>query len=74
MEIPKFADKNEELKYWENFDINVMEYLTALNKVKEEMYGKGGGNYSNLPGSCTQIVVDVTNRIIDKTTQEFINQ
>lgn len=74
MEIPKFTDKNEEFKYWESFDINVMEYLHALNKVKEEMYGKGGGNYSNLPGSCTQIVVDVANRIIDKTTQEFVNQ
>ena len=50
------------------------DYLFGLNMVKEEMYGKGNGNFSSLSGTCTEQVRKVTDRILVdcKTTCEML--
>ena len=56
------------------FEEKMHDYLFCMNMVKEEMYGKGNGNYSNLPGTCTEQVRKVTDRILVdcKTTCEML--
>lgn len=48
---------------WEKFENEAADYLYALNHVREQMYGSGNGNWSNLPGSCAEFVHKVTNEI-----------
>lgn len=74
MSIPKFANLDEDTKYWEIFDEELTHFVFALNKVKDEMYGSGGGNFSNLPGTCTQQVVQITHHLLYETTHKFENE
>lgn len=53
----------KEDRNWEKFEECAADYLYALNYVREEMYGTGNGNWSNLPGSCAEMVRSVTNEI-----------
>lgn len=69
--IPTFQNFEDETRYHELFDEKLAEYKYVLDKVKDELYGKGFGNYSNLPGTCFQIVYNITNNLIYETTSRF---
>ena len=71
--FPEFENDKREVAYWKLFDEQVCQYMIALYKVKEEMYGKGTGNFSNLPGTCTEHVVKITNNLIHTTNTTFEN-
>ena len=50
------------------------EYVKLLDVVKELMYGKGTGNYANLPGTCLEVVNDITRSLLyDAETQFKVN-
>ena len=42
-----------------------------MNLVKDEMYGKGVGNYSNLPGTCQEVLLEITRSIMYDTNTDF---
>lgn len=56
---------------WKKFEACAVDYLYALNYVREEMYGKGNGNWANLPGSCAEVVRTVTNEIWYQAFDDF---
>ena len=60
---------------WEDYQLifeeNLTVYMALLNRVREEMYGKGGGNWSNVPGSCAERVIDITNSIMYAAGSQF---
>ena len=72
--VPEFKSQEEELKYWERYDGHLIQFLTALNKVKDEMYGKGTGNFSNIPASCVQVMVGITERLIYDTNDDYTSE
>lgn len=71
MDLPNFKNGDDEQVYYNLFDENVFQYKFLLDKVREELYGKGNGNYSNLPGSCFEVINDITKSLIQQTTNEF---
>lgn len=56
--------------YYECIDECIDEYMFVMNKVREEMFGPGGGTYANLPGSCTEQVRKITEYVIDKCSKK----
>ena len=47
------------------------EYVKLLDVVKELMYGKGTGNYANLPGTCLEVVNDITRSLLYDAETQF---
>ena len=39
--------------------------------VKDLMYGTGSGNFANLPGTCQEVIRDITNTILYDVEYEF---
>ena len=72
--FPNFKTVEDETLYYEIFEENLTTYKYVLDKVKDELYGTGFGNYSNLPGSCFEVVYKITNTLINETTQKFRDQ
>jgi hypothetical protein len=70
-EIINFKSTQHEEEYYLVFEEHLAHYMKMLYRVKEEMYGTGGGNFSNLPGSCTQQVVEVTNSLLYPVNNTF---
>ena len=71
MEFPKFKSSGDETLYYEIFEENLATYKFMLDKVREELYGKGNGNYSNLPGSCFEVLNDITRSLVFQTSTQF---
>jgi hypothetical protein len=71
MDLPDFKNGDDEILYYEIFEENLTAYKFMLDKVKEELYGKGTGNYSNLPGSCFEVVNDITRSLMYQTSTQF---
>lgn len=71
MEFPKFKSSDDETLFYEIFEENLATYKFMLDKVREELYGKGTGNYSNLPGSCFEVLNDITRSLVFQTSTQF---
>jgi len=52
--------------YYDAIEECIEEYMYIMNKVRESMYGTGGGTYANLPGSSVEQVRKITEYIIAK--------
>jgi len=64
MSIPDFQTEEHKQEFELLFEQKAQVYINMMNKVKDMMYGVGGGNYSNLPGTCQEVLRDITQSII----------
>ena len=71
MTIPSFKTEEHKEEFKDLFTDKAMEYIKLMDIVKELMYGTGTGNYSNLPGTCLEVVKEITQSILYDTEFEF---
>ena len=71
IDIPPFKKPTDEDLYLDMFDDKLAAYTTLMDKVKDALYGPGFGNYSNLPGSCFQVLEKITSDLINLTSHEY---
>lgn len=71
IDIPPFKTPIDQDLYLDMFDDKLTAYITLMDKVKEAMYGKGHGNYANLPGTCQQVIEKITTDLINLTSHEY---
>jgi len=64
MSIPDFQTEEHQQEFEVLFEQKAQVYINMMNKVKDLMYGVGGGNYSNLPGTCQEVIKDITQSLI----------
>jgi len=71
MTIPKFKSTEHQEEFELVFAEKAVEYIKLMNVVKELMYGAGTGNYSNLPGTCLEVVRDITHSLLYDVEFQF---
>jgi len=71
MSIPDFQTEEHQAEFELLFEQKAQLYIHLMNKVKDMMYGPGGGNYANLPGTCQEVLRDITQSLIYDTEYEF---
>ena len=71
MNIPSFKTTEHQEEYELLFTEKAVEYIKLMNVVKELMYGTGHGNYANLPGSCQEVLRDITQSLLYDTEYTF---
>lgn len=71
MNIPTFKSTEHQEEFELIFAEKAVEYVKLLDTVKELMYGKGTGNYANLPGSCLEVVNDITRSLLYDAEYQF---
>ena len=71
MNIPSFKSQEHQEEYELLFTEKAVQYVKLMNVVKELMYGTGHGNYANLPGSCQEVVRDITSSLLYDTEYTF---
>jgi len=71
MNIPDFQTEEHQQEFELLFEQKATTYINMMNKVKDMMYGTGGGNYSNLPGTCQEVLRDITQSLIYDTEWAF---
>ena len=71
IDIPPFKTPTDEDLYLDMFDDKLTAYVTLLDKVKDALYGKGYGNYANIPGTCQQVLEKITSDLINVTSHEY---
>jgi len=71
MNIPDFQTEEHQKEFDAIFEQKATTYINMMNKVKDMMYGTGGGNYSNLPGTCQEVLRDITQSLIYDTEYAF---
>ena len=71
IDIPPFKTPTDEDLYLDMFDDKLTAYVALMDKVKDALYGPGFGNYSNLPGSCFQVLEKITSDLINLTSHEY---
>jgi len=71
MNIPTFKTTEHQEKFELIFAEKAVTYIKLLDVVRELMYGKGIGNYSNLPGSCLEVVNDITRSLLYDAETQF---
>ena len=64
MSIPDFQTEEHQQEFEQLFEQKAQVYINMMNKVKDMMYGPGGGNYANLPGTCQEVIKDITQSLI----------
>ena len=64
MSIPDFQTEEHQQEFEQLFEQKAQVYINMMNKVKDMMYGTGGGNYANLPGTCQEVIKDITQSLI----------
>jgi len=69
--FPNFKSSQHHQDYISIFTERVENYIILMNLVKDEMYGKGVGNYSNLPGTCQEVLLEITRSIMYDTNTDF---
>jgi hypothetical protein len=72
IDIPEFKTPTDEDLYLDMFDDKLNAYVTLMGKVKDSLYGPGFGNYSNLPGSCFQVLEKITSDLVNLTSHEYV--
>jgi len=71
IDIPQFKTPTDEDLYISMFEDKLAAYTTLMDKVKDAMYGPGFGNYSNLPGTCQQVLEKITTDLINLTSYRY---
>lgn len=71
MSIPNFKTEEDQQEFELLFEEKARVYVNLMDKVREMMYGPGGGNYSNLPGSCMEVVKEITQNLLYDTEYTF---
>lgn len=71
IDIPRFNKVTDQDVYLDMFDDKLTAYTTLMDKVKDALYGPGYGNYSNLPGTCLDVVERITTGLINLTSHEY---
>jgi len=71
MNIPTFKTTEHQEEFELVFAEKAVTYIKLLDVVRELMYGTGNGNYSNLPGSCLEIVNDITRSLLYDSETQF---
>ena len=71
MSIPDFQTEEHQAEFELLFEQKAQVYINMMNKVKDMMYGTGGGNYANLPGTCQEVLRDITQSLIYDTEYAF---
>ena len=71
MNIPTFKTTEHQDEYELLFAEKAVQYVKMMNVVKELMYGTGHGNYANLPGSCQEVIRDITSSLLYDTEYTF---
>ena len=71
MSIPDFQSTEHQEEFELLFEQRAQVYVNLMNKVKDLMYGTGGGNYSNLPGTCQEVLRDITQSLMYDTEYAF---
>ena len=64
MSIPDFQSPEHQEEFELLFEQKATLYINMMNKVRDLMYGPGGGNYANLPGTCQEVIKDITQSLI----------
>ena len=72
IDIPEFKTPTDEDLYLDMFDDKLTAYVALMDKVKDALYGPGFGNYSNLPGSCFQVLEKITSDLVNVTSHEYV--
>jgi len=71
MSIPDFQTEEHQAEFELLFEQKATVYINMMNKVKDLMYGPGGGNYANLPGTCQEVIKEITQSLIYDTEYAF---
>jgi len=71
MSIPDFQTEEHQQEFEALFEQKATTYINLMNKVKDMMYGTGAGNYSNLPGTCQEVLRDITQSLMYDTEYAF---
>jgi len=71
MSIPNFHSKEHQEEFELLFAEKATTYIKLMDIVKELMYGTGNGNYSNLPGTCLEVVQSIASTLIYDTEYAF---
>lgn len=71
MNIPTFKSTEHQEEFELVFAEKAVTYIKLLDTVKELMYGAGTGNYANIPGSCLEVVRDITSSLLYDTEYTF---
>ena len=71
MTIPNFQSENHQTEYELIFEQKATIYINMMNKVKDMMYDTGYGNYANLPGTCQEVIKDITQSLLYDVEVEF---
>ena len=71
MNIPTFKTTEHQEEFELVFAEKAVTYIKLLDAVKELMYGTGTGNYANLPGSCLEVVNDITRSLLYDAETQF---
>ena len=71
MTIPNFQSEDHQTEYELIFEQKATIYINMMNKVKDMMYGTGYGNYANLPGTCQEVIKDITQSLLYDVEVEF---
>ena len=71
MNIPTFKSQEHQEEYELLFAEKAVQYVKMMNVVKELMYGTGNGNYANLPGTCQEVLRDITQSLLYDTEYTF---
>ena len=71
MTIPTFQSKEHSNEFALSFQEKALTYTTFMGIVKDLMYGTGSGNFANLPGTCQEVIRDITNSILYDVEYEF---
>ena len=64
MNIPTFKSTEHQEEFELIFAEKAVTYIKLMDVVKELMYGTGHGNYANLPGTCQEVLNDITRSLL----------
>jgi len=71
MTIPTFKSQEHEDEYTLLFAQKANTYISLMNHVRDMMYGTGNCDYRNLPGTCLEVVRDITQSLLYDVEFEF---
>ena len=71
MNIPAFKSQEHQDEFELLFTEKAVTYIKLMNVVKELMYGTSHSNYQTLPGTCQEVVRDITQSIFYDTEYTF---
>ena len=71
MNIPAFKSTEHQEEFELLFAEKAVEYVKLMDVVKELMYGAGHGDYRNLPGTCQEVLNDITRSLLYDAETQF---